>query len=79
MSSRITGSEMATAGLLGAIFGGGILLILVFFVFGPIFTIWALNLIFGLSIPLNFWTWLSVFWLHMVINSRSSSVSSSSS
>lgn len=79
MSSRFSGSDVATASLLGAIFGGGILLILVFFVFGPIFTIWALNLIFGLSIPLNFWTWLSVFWLHVVIKSRSSSVSTSSS
>ena len=31
--------------------------------FGPIFTIWSLNLLFGLTIPLTIWTWLSTAWL----------------
>jgi hypothetical protein len=30
---------------------------------GPIFTIWALNALFGTGIAVNFWTWLSVVWL----------------
>lgn len=35
--------------------------------FGPIFTIWALNLIFNLSIPITFWTWLSTAWLSFLV------------
>jgi hypothetical protein len=35
--------------------------------FGPIFTIWALNLIFNLSIPTTFWTWLSTAWLSFLV------------
>lgn len=30
---------------------------------GPFITIWALNILFGLSIPTTFDTWLAVFWL----------------
>lgn len=30
---------------------------------GPIFTIWSLNLLFSLAIPVTVWTWLSVAWL----------------
>ena len=34
----------------------------------PFVTIWALNTVFpALSIPSNFWTWLSVIWLHAVV------------
>jgi len=32
-------------------------------VFGPIITIWALNLLFGLTIPSTFATWFAVLWL----------------
>jgi len=35
-------------------------------IFGPLFTIWALNLVFTLNIPVTFWTWLSVFWLQLL-------------
>ena len=30
-----------------------------FIVLWPVVFIWALNTIFGLGIPLNFWTWLA--------------------
>lgn len=35
---------------------------------GPIFTIWSLNILFGLSIPLNFQTWCAVVWLTMLLH-----------
>lgn len=44
----------------------GILLIILVFV-SPIFSIWALNTIFSLAIPMNLWTWLAMSWLHVVI------------
>ena len=34
-----------------------------FISFAPIFTIWALNLLFGTGISFTFWTWLSTLWL----------------
>lgn len=43
------------------------LLAIVAILFGPIFTIWALNLIFNLSIPITFWTWLSTAWLSFLV------------
>ena len=30
---------------------------------GPLMTIWALNTVFGLSIPLTFNTWFAVLWI----------------
>ena len=51
-----------------------VLILIVAFVFiGPIFTIWALNAVFGLSIEVTIWTWLSVAWLHLVISAGKSS------
>jgi hypothetical protein len=38
-------------------------LLAIFVFFGPIFTIWSLNTLFGLQIPVNFQTWVSVIWL----------------
>ena len=32
-------------------------------VFGPIITIWALNLLFGLTIPTTWATWFATLWL----------------
>ena len=33
----------------------------------PFFTIWSLNTLFpALAIPSNFYTWLSVIWLHAI-------------
>lgn len=49
------------------------LLIIGLFVVGPWLSILAINTLFGLSIPFNFWTWLSMFWLHIVFASSSGS------
>jgi hypothetical protein len=46
---------------------GGILAVLLIW-WGPIWTIWALNLLFGLDIPVTFWTWLSAAWLSAVVS-----------
>lgn len=46
-----------------------ILLVLALITMGPIFTIWSLNTLFGLGIPLTIWTWLSALWLGMVVAS----------
>lgn len=32
-------------------------------VFGPLISIWALNLLFGLTIPYTLATWFAVLWL----------------
>lgn len=37
-------------------------------IFGPIFTIWALNTVFNTGIAITFWNWLSVSWLTFVIS-----------
>lgn len=39
-------------------------------IFAPIFTILALNVVFAMGIPVNFWTWLSVLWLQSMIAAR---------
>ena len=43
------------------------LLVIVLILVSPIFSIWALNTLFSLAIPTNLWTWLAMFWLHVVI------------
>jgi hypothetical protein len=35
--------------------------------FGPVFTIMALNKVFGMALVLDFWTWMSVFWLQYIV------------
>ena len=51
-----------------------VLVLLVALVLGPIATIASLNILFSLGIPYNIFTWLSVFWIGLVIagHSRSS-------
>ena len=51
-----------------------VLVLLVALVLGPIATIASLNTLFSLGIPYNIYTWLSVFWIGLVIagHSRSS-------
>ena len=44
-----------------------IVLVLIFVLIGPWFTMLALNTLFGLSIPVTVWTWLSAFWLSALI------------
>lgn len=36
---------------------------------GPVFTIWSINLLFGLTVPITIWTWLSTAWLTAIIAS----------
>lgn len=45
-----------------------LLLLASLIVFGPIFTIWSLNTVFGLEIPFNFQTWAAVIWLMTVFH-----------
>ena len=53
---------------------GGVLLVIVgLFILGPWLTILAVNQLFGTSIQLTFWNWLSVVWLHIVVASTSKS------
>ena len=44
-----------------------ITLIIGLIILSPMFTIVALNTLFGLGIAMNFWTWLSMFWLQMLL------------
>ena len=46
----------------------GILIVALIVVF-PVAIIWALNTLFGLGIPINFWTWLAVVVLLIAIGS----------
>jgi hypothetical protein len=43
-------------------------LMILFLIFGPIFTIWALNTVFGTEIPTTFKTWVAVVWLLTVLH-----------
>lgn len=45
---------------------------LVVVIFGPFVTIWALNLLFNLTIPVTLGTWFAVLWLGGVVTYRSS-------
>lgn len=38
-------------------------------VVGPLFSIWALNCLFGLEIPITLWTWLSSLWFNLLFAS----------
>lgn len=40
-----------------------ILFVIALIVFGPLISIWAVNLLFGLTIPMNIGTWFAAFWL----------------
>jgi hypothetical protein len=45
-----------------------ILMAIALFIFGPLVTIWALNLLFGLTIPMNLATWFATVWLSGAIS-----------
>lgn len=49
--------------------GGILALIIGFFIIGPIISIWAVNQLFNAAIALNFWNWVAVAWLHLVVAS----------
>ena len=36
-------------------------------IYGPQITIWALNTLFGLNIPINLATWFATFWLTLLV------------
>ena len=63
---------------LKAIAFGLVLTIFILISIGPIFTIWSLNTLFGLNIQLNFYTWVSMAWLLLILNQRSIDKNSSS-
>ena len=47
----------------------GIIVLLVILIgLGPILTLMSINTLFGLNIAINFYTWLSVVWLGIVLN-----------
>lgn len=47
---------------------GFVILLIVLIGVGPILTLMSINTLFGLNIAINFWTWLSVVWLGIVLN-----------
>ena len=51
---------------------GGVVSLLILACIGPIFTIWAANLLFGLAIPVTFGTWAAALWLAFVVKSSPS-------
>jgi hypothetical protein len=51
--------------------GSVLALIVGLFIIGPILSIWAVNQLFGTTITVSFWNWVSVAWLHIVVASVS--------
>jgi len=43
------------------------LLVIVLVIVSPLFSIWALNTLFSLTVPTTIWTYLATLWLHIVI------------
>lgn len=52
--------------------GGVLALVIGIFIIGPILSILAVNHLFGTAIAINFWNWVSVAWLHIVVASTTS-------
>lgn len=48
------------------------LFFIVMIVLGPVLTIWSLNILFGLSIPVTIKTFFATMWLCMVLGARAS-------
>lgn len=36
-------------------------------VYAPLVSLWTLETIFGFKIVYNFWTWLAMSWIHLII------------
>tara|TARA_R110000824_G_scaffold218435_3_gene405084 strand:+ start:13931 stop:14164 length:234 start_codon:yes stop_codon:yes gene_type:complete len=45
-----------------------IALILTLLVFGPIVTIWAMNLLFGTTIQITWGTWFAALWISAIVS-----------
>jgi hypothetical protein len=58
-------------GSAGLLITGIIALVIVLLVFGPMLTIWALNTLFGLGIPVNLATWFACLWLAGIVGATS--------
>lgn len=43
-------------------------------IIGPVFSIWAVNTLFSMTIPLNIYTWMSAAWLQIVLTNGSKKV-----
>jgi len=43
-------------------------------VFGPIITIWALNTLFALHIPVTFGTWFAALWCGLIVGGAKPSI-----
>jgi hypothetical protein len=54
-----------------------LLIALAIIVCGPLVTIWAINLLFGLTIPMNIGTWFASLWLGGIVGNASRVWSSS--
>ena len=52
----------------GAVILGGLLLIVFLLTIGSFITIMAINTLFSLAIPFNFFTWLSMSWIIWVFS-----------
>ena len=50
-------------------------LVLLFIFVGPVFSIMALNSLFGLGIDLTFGHWFAMFWVHLVLSGAKASKS----
>jgi hypothetical protein len=50
----------------------GLLFFILMLVAGPVLTIYSLNILFGLSIPITIKTFFATMWLCMVIGARAS-------
>lgn len=59
---------------------GKILLIVAFAILlvicGPLATIWSLNTLFGLAIPISVDTWIATFWLATIVTGGAATFSS---
>jgi len=51
----------------------GLLILVGFLILGPWLSILAVNQLFGTTIQLTFWIWLSIAWLHIVVASTTKS------
>ena len=52
---------------------GVVLIVLGILFFAPLVTIWSLNMLFGLSIPIKLSTWFATLWLGTIIASSKQS------
>lgn len=43
----------------------GIIAVFLFLLAGPLISIWALNTLFRTDIPVTFWTYLAMVWIHI--------------